>query len=268
MSSTILPHAGLTPPSVESDAPAEAASETAAAQKHPFLATLGERVRALRSRRGMTRKALSLATDVSERHLANLEYGTGNASILVLHQVANALHCSLAELLGDFTTRSPEWLLIRELLEHRSESDLRRARLALHELLSGASPDTDRQGRIALIGLRVGVEAHPRGRAEAALGHQPTQRRRRGEALAVLLLERLEALLAPLFERARHESLLPPGMPDADLVNALSQYLEFDPIERQALLEQPGPLARCRAMLDLLELRSLLQKAAGEGMVH
>jgi Lon protease-like protein len=79
---------------------------------------------------------------------------------------------------------------------------------------------------------------------------------------------RLEALLAPLFERARHESLLPPGMPDADLVNALSQYLEFDPIERQALLEQPGPLARCRAMLDLLELRSLLQKAAGEGMVH
>lgn len=78
----------------------------------------------------------------------------------------------------------------------------------------------------------------------------------------------LESLLAPLFERARHESLLPPGMPDADLVNALSQYLEFDPIERQALLEQPGPLARCRAMLDLLELRSLLQKAAGEGMVH
>lgn len=79
---------------------------------------------------------------------------------------------------------------------------------------------------------------------------------------------RLESLLAPLFERARHESLLPPGMPDTDLVNALSQYLEFDPIERQALLEQPGPLARCKAMLDLLELRSLLQRAAGEGMVH
>lgn len=79
---------------------------------------------------------------------------------------------------------------------------------------------------------------------------------------------RLESILAPLFERARQDSLLPPGMPDADLVNALSQYLEFDPIERQALLEQPGPLARCRAMLDLLELRSLLQKAAGEGMVH
>ena len=69
--------------------------------KHPFLVALGERVRALRSRRGMTRKALALAADVSERHLANLEYGVGNASILVLLDVARALQCSLAELLGD-----------------------------------------------------------------------------------------------------------------------------------------------------------------------
>jgi XRE family aerobic/anaerobic benzoate catabolism transcriptional regulator len=83
----------------------------------------------------MTRKAVARAADVSERHLANLEYGTGNASILVLLQVAQALHCTLAELLGDITTSSPEWLLIRELLEHRSEADLRRARQALAELL-------------------------------------------------------------------------------------------------------------------------------------
>ena len=39
------------------------------------------------------------------------------ASILVLLQVAGALQCSLAELIGDVTTSSPEWLLIRELLE-------------------------------------------------------------------------------------------------------------------------------------------------------
>ena len=52
--------------------------------RNPFLVALGERVRTLRSRRGMTRKAVALAADVSERHLANLEYGTGNASILVL----------------------------------------------------------------------------------------------------------------------------------------------------------------------------------------
>jgi len=132
------------------------ATATAVAEqpKNPVLVALGERVRNLRAQRGLTRKAVALAADVSERHLANLEYGTGNASILVLQQVAGALHCSLAELAGDFTTRSPEWLLIRELLEHRSEPELRRVRLALHELLSGGSNDTARQGRIALVGLR------------------------------------------------------------------------------------------------------------------
>lgn len=132
------------------------ATATAVAEepKNPVLVALGERVRNLRAQRGLTRKAVAVAANVSERHLANLEYGTGNASILVLQQVAGALHCSLAELMGDFTTSSPEWLLIRELLEHRSEPELRRVRLALHELLSGGSNDTARHGRIALVGLR------------------------------------------------------------------------------------------------------------------
>jgi XRE family aerobic/anaerobic benzoate catabolism transcriptional regulator len=125
--------------------------------RHPFLVALGERVRTLRSRRGMTRKAVAIAADVSERHLANLEYGTGNASILVLLQVAQALQCSLAELIGDVSTSSPEWLLIRELLEKRNEADLRRVRVAISGLLgSGAAVagDPARQARIALIGLR------------------------------------------------------------------------------------------------------------------
>ena len=124
------------------------------APRNPLLAVLGERVRSLRAQRGLTRKAVAQAADVSERHLANLEYGTGNASILVLQQVAQALHCSLAELVGDVTTRSPEWLLIRELLEHRSEADLRRARIALGELLGSGRGDAARHRRIALVGLR------------------------------------------------------------------------------------------------------------------
>ncbi|KRC19513.1 helix-turn-helix transcriptional regulator [Acidovorax sp. Root219] len=122
--------------------------------RNPLLTALGERVRNLRAQRGLTRKAVAIAADVSERHLANLEYGTGNASILVLQQVAGALHCSLAELVGDVTTSSPEWLLIRELLENRSEADLRRVRLALGELLGTASVDPARHSRIALVGLR------------------------------------------------------------------------------------------------------------------
>jgi len=126
--------------------------------RHPFLIGLGERVRALRARRGMTRKALSAAAEVSERHLANLEYGVGNASVLVLLQVAQALQCSLAELLGDVTTRSPEWLMLREMLENRDEATLRRVRESVARLLSegqAAAPGASaHRPCIALVGLR------------------------------------------------------------------------------------------------------------------
>ena len=124
------------------------------AERDPFLVSLGERVRSLRARRGMTRKGLAGASDVSERHLANLELGVGNASILVLRQVARALGCSLAELLGDETATSPEWLLIRDLLRERSEDELRRGRLALNEVYGAAAKPDARTARIALIGLR------------------------------------------------------------------------------------------------------------------
>ena len=123
-------------------------------EKNPFLVALGERVRALRARRGMTRKAVSVAADVSERHLANLEYGEGNASILVLLQVARALHCPLAELIGDVTTSSPEWLLIRELLETRDDASLRRVRIAVGEMLGTGGGNSAANTRVALIGLR------------------------------------------------------------------------------------------------------------------
>ena len=151
MSSTILQKSGLTLVT-ESD-PAKPPAEAGPSDKNPFLVALGERVRGLRSRRGMTRKAVSVAANVSERHLANLEYGEGNASILVLLQVAGALQCSLAELIGDVTTTSPEWLLIRELLEGRGEADLRRVRVAVGELLGTGGAGTV-SPRIALVGLR------------------------------------------------------------------------------------------------------------------
>jgi XRE family aerobic/anaerobic benzoate catabolism transcriptional regulator len=121
---------------------------------NPFLVALGDRVRTLRARRGMTRKALAREAAVSERHLANLETGRGNASVLVLRQVASALDCSLAELLGDETTGSPEWLMIRGLLHRRSEAELKRARTVLRDLFDGNGRRHDRNRRIALVGLR------------------------------------------------------------------------------------------------------------------
>ena len=63
-----------------------------------FLGFLGARVRELRSLRGMTRKAVAREADVSERHLAQLELGDGNVSIVLLRRIATALNVSLENL--------------------------------------------------------------------------------------------------------------------------------------------------------------------------
>lgn len=70
--------------------------------------------------------------------------------------------------------------------------------------------------------------------------------------------QRLEALLAPSFERSGGaEPRFPPEIRDEDLVNTLAQYLELDTIDRQALLELKGVLSRSQALIDLLELKVL-----------
>lgn len=53
------------------------------------------------------------------------------------------------------------------------------------------------------------------------------------------------------------EPVTPPAMPDEDFINALAQYLSFDALEKQALLETAGPLKRCRAVIELLEMKAL-----------
>jgi len=133
---------------------ADDATRAERTERDPFLTAMGERVRMLRARRGMTRKTLAAETGLSERHLANLESGLGNASVLVLRQIASTLNCPLAEVIGDVTTSSAEWLLIRELLQGRDPAALRRARIALAEMFSQASADPHRNDRIALVGLR------------------------------------------------------------------------------------------------------------------
>jgi len=124
------------------------------ASKDPVLAVFGERVRTLRSRRGMTRKVLAREALISERHLANLESGVGNASVLLLSQLARALGSTIAELVGEETISSPEWLMIRRLLRGRDEESLKRVRASLGALFGVGAPAADRAGRIALIGLR------------------------------------------------------------------------------------------------------------------
>lgn len=134
--------------------------------KDPLLAGLGQRVRLLRARGGISRRMLAEEAGVSERHLANLESGIGNVSVLVLQQVALALGSSLAELLGDETTITPEWLMIRKLLHGRTQDELQRAHQTLAELFGAATPG-QRRNHIALVGLR-GAGKSTLGRMAAA----------------------------------------------------------------------------------------------------
>jgi Lon protease-like protein len=86
---------------------------------------------------------------------------------------------------------------------------------------------------------------------------------------------RLEVLLAPAIDRdfgptqsgARetkggHDPMIPTGMPDEDLVNALAQYLDLEPLEKQALLECHSLRSRAEALVELLEMKVMVSRAA------
>lgn len=179
--------------------PLESAADTSAANggKDPILGALGERTRALRARRGLTRRGLAQAADVSERHLANVEMGVGNASIQFLRQLAQALNCTLAELVGDEAASSPEWLLIREILRDRSEAELAQARAALSAMFGAPASAASRRARIALIGLR-GAGKSTLGRMLAAQrGVAFVELNREVEALAGCSLSEIHSLYGP-----------------------------------------------------------------------
>src|SRR5881397_522782 len=81
---------------------ASAVAESAApADGSRFLRQLGERVRAARARRSMTRRDLADQSQVSERYLAQLEGGHGNISVLLLRQIGAAVGLTLVELLQE-----------------------------------------------------------------------------------------------------------------------------------------------------------------------
>ena len=69
---------------------------------------------------------------------------------------------------------------------------------------------------------------------------------------------RLEHLLDQRFAATGTDSKMSRDMTDSDLVNALAQYLEFEPVEKQALLQCNGLIDRYRSLIDSLEMQILL----------
>jgi XRE family aerobic/anaerobic benzoate catabolism transcriptional regulator len=125
----------------------------AADEETTFLTALGERVRDARARRGMSRKGLAQDSGVSERYLAQLESGEGNASVLLLRQIAGALNLPLTELVREPNGESPELARTVQLLQRLSPAQLTLAREELLQRFGGGSRAQRRQ-RVALIGLR------------------------------------------------------------------------------------------------------------------
>ena len=201
-----------------------------------LLIKLGDRVRVLREHRGITRKALSLATGVSQRHLANLEYGEGNVSVLVLDQVAVALRCSLSELIGDFTTRSSEWLLLQSRLQNQDEAMLRRIRIAVDEMLDSNECDYPDSGRIALIGLRGAGKSTLGEMLAQHLGCKFIELSRNIEKLAGCTIGEIQDLYGTeAFRRYQHRALL-------DVIDH----------NHDAVIAVPGGLVSDRSTFDLL----------------
>jgi len=116
-----------------------------------FLAELGSHVRQARERRGMARKVLSQQSKVSERYLAQLEAGEGNASVLLLRNVARALGLSVVELL-DHQETSVEQRLIRRFVEQLPEHQ--REEVVFRLMREFGQEKSARRTRIALVGLR------------------------------------------------------------------------------------------------------------------
>jgi uncharacterized protein len=79
--------------------------------------------------------------------------------------------------------------------------------------------------------------------------------------------KRLELLLAST-EESGIDRRLPDSIPDEDLVNVLAQYLQFEPVEKQALLERSGLSARCASLIELLEMKLLTARHSWGSGAH
>jgi Lon protease-like protein len=130
-------------------------------------------------------------------------------------------------------------------------------------LITHADPLPDGRYNIILRGLtrfRIVDEDHHRPYRLArvtslsdAVG--PAERERVGEAR-----RRLESLIKPRLA-GRGLARVLPTMADEDLINLAAQCLDFDPLEKQALLECETLFARCRSLIELLEMHLLAARA-------
>jgi XRE family transcriptional regulator, aerobic/anaerobic benzoate catabolism transcriptional regulator len=241
-----------------------------------FLAELGQRVRRIRALRGMSRKILAEASDISERYIAQLESGMGNVSVLLLRRVAKAAGITLDDLIGD---APDEMASLRDLLRTASPEAIVRAKAVLRGGDTASLYRRPAVDRVALIGLR--------GAGKSTLGRLAAKRLRwnfielnreveheSGFSMAEIFrlygqegyrrleltaLRKISALREPMIVATGGGIVSEPATFELLVSSFFTIWLKASPEEHMTRVRQQGdlrPMANERAAMD--ELRTIL----------
>ena len=241
-----------------------------------FLSALGARVRRIRALRGMSRKILADASDISERYIAQLESGMGNVSVLLLCRVAKAVGVTLDDLIGD---TPDEMASFRDLLRTASPEAIERAKAVLRGDDTVSLHRRPAVDRVALIGLR--------GAGKSTLGRLAAKRlrwkfielnreveRESGFSMAEIFrlygqegyrrlelkaLRKISARREPMILATGGGIVSEPATFELLVSSFFTIWLKASPEEHMARVRQQGdlrPMANERAAMD--ELRTIL----------
>jgi uncharacterized protein len=112
--------------------------------------------------------------------------------------------------------------------------------------------------------FRVVAEDHSRPYRRASLERLSEQTMDGNDRAAVRRQRaKLETMLASARESKGTEPKIPSAMGDEDLVNALAQYLDLEPLEKQALLEHHSLRTRAESLVELLEIKVIMARTPG-----
>ena len=75
---------------------------------------VGQRIRAIRKKRGMTQERLAELAEISPQHCSGIETGAAKVSLPALVKIANALNASMDELLLDSMSAVEKPSLMKE----------------------------------------------------------------------------------------------------------------------------------------------------------